>query len=108
MVTAMKRIVIASFVLVVLAPFGMAQRISLADAARLERDRRKEIGIEKAELVQEILRYSGAKDLIEQLSRSFDSSTEKLFAKFPEDRREQLKKVATESFTPSKLLPVFM
>jgi hypothetical protein len=103
----MNRIVLASFLLVVLASTGISQGISLADAARLERDRHKEIEIRKAQLVKEVLRYSSAQPALEELSQTFSDSTDKLFTQLSPDRRNRLKKAAAETFVPSKLMLAF-
>jgi hypothetical protein len=107
----MKQLVWAFFALVLHSAVAQAQGISLADAARRERDRRQDMEAERQRLLKEVLKYTNAGEGLGQLSKGFSESADQLFAQFPQQSRDGLrnglKKAALETLSASRLLPVY-
>jgi hypothetical protein len=103
----MKRIISIIVILLGSASTATPQGTSLADFARRERERRKEMEAAREQLVKEVLQYSSGDMILDQLAKTFSESSEKLFAQVPEDARERLKKSTLESISSSRLFPTF-
>jgi len=103
----MKKVVWIFFALVLHSTLAEAQGVSLADAARLERDRRQDMEAERQRLLKEVLKYSNGDQALAQLSKGFSDSADKLFGQFPPESRDQLKKSVLEALSVSRLLPVY-
>jgi hypothetical protein len=95
------------FALILHSAVADAQSVSLADAARLERDRRQDMEAERQRLLKEVLKYTNAGQGLGQLSKGFSDSTDKLFGQFPQESRDGLKKTTLEALSASRLLPVY-
>ena len=102
-----KRIVSIIVLVLGCASIAMPQRVSLADEARQERERRKEIEVAREQLVKEVLQYSGGIVILDQLSRTFADSSDRFFVQVPEEARERLKESTLESVSSSRLRPTF-
>jgi hypothetical protein len=103
----MIRLRVVVFVLLAQCSSLFAQGVSVADAARRERDRRQELQVSKDALVKYLVSHSGASTLIEQIGKSFSDSTTLRLNQIPPDIGERLKTTGNEVFTPARLLPVF-
>ena len=105
----MKRIVSIVLILLGSASAAMPQTVSLGDLARQERERRKgvEASRDREQLVKEVLLYSSGATILDQLTKTFSDSSDNLFAQFPPEARESLKKSTVDSLSSSRLFPVF-
>jgi hypothetical protein len=103
----MKHWIWVFFALVLHSAVAEAQSISLADAARCERDRRQDMEADRQRLLKEVLKYTNAGEGLGQLSQGFSDSADKLFGQFPPESREGLKKAAVEALSASRLVPVY-
>src|SRR5689334_9666486 len=103
----MKHLIWVFFALLLHSAVAEAQGISLADAARHERDRRQDMEADRQRLLKEVLKYTNAGEGLGQLSRGFSESADKLFAQFPQDSRDGLRNAALEALSASRLLPVY-
>jgi hypothetical protein len=103
----MKRIVSIIVILLGCASPAMPQAVSLGDLARQERERRKELEVSREQLAKEALRFSNGAGILDQLTRTLSESSDNLFAQFPAEARERLKKSTLQSVSSSRLVPTF-
>jgi hypothetical protein len=103
----MKRAICILIVFLGCVATATPQAVSVAEAARRERDRRRDIEASGQELVQQVMQYSGGAAILNQLSKSFRESSDKMFERIPAEAREPFRKSAIESLSSARLLPIF-
>ena len=103
----LKRTILLIVVLLGCATAAMPQAVSVADAARRERKRQKELEDSRGQLVKEVLEYSSGAVMLDQLAKTFSGSSDSFFEQLPEDARERLNRATLECVSSSRLYPVF-
>ena len=102
----MKRFGLVVFVVLLQCPGLFAQTASLADVARRERARLKELGDRRAMLLNFLIESSGARNSLEAVSDSF-MGKEIQIDQVPPETRDALVGIGREVFKPENLMPVF-
>jgi len=102
----MKRFGLVAIALLLQCPALFAQTVSVADLARRERTRLKEIGDRRATLVNYLVENSGARSTMEAVANSFMGKDMQL-EQLPPETREALVGIGRDVFRPENLMPVF-